>query len=223
MFEALPGKLAGLTGGIASGKSTVAVMLAEAGARIIDADRIARDVVRKESPAWQAIVAHFGKAILRSDGQIDRERLGAVVFHDAKAKEALNRIVHPRVGAQMQAEIQRLADRHPEDLLVLDVPLLIESGWHAFLPVVILVYVPETIQKARLMRRDGLSDADAEARIRAQMPIDAKRAHADYIIDNSKGREATRRQVAELYGRIMAGERPPPAARHAGRASAQKG
>ena len=104
----------------------------------------------------------------------------------------------------MQAEIRRLGARHPDDLLVLDVPLLIESGWHALVPVVILVYVPEAVQKARLMQRDGLSGADADARIRAQMPIDAKRAYADYIIDNSGGREATRRQVRAVYRRIMA-------------------
>jgi dephospho-CoA kinase len=210
MFDAIPNKLAGLTGGIASGKSTASAMLAEAGAHIVDADHIAREVVQKGTPAWRAIVAHYGPRILRPDGQIDREALGALVFHDPDAKEALNRMVHPAVGEKMQAEIQRLAARYPEDLLVLDVPLLIESGWHAFLPLVILVYVPESVQKTRLMRRDGLSSTDAEARIRAQMPIEAKRAHADYIIDNSGSREATRRQVMAVYRRIMAGE--PPAA-----------
>lgn len=208
MFDAIPNKLAGLTGGIASGKSTAAAMLAEAGARVVDADHIAREVVQKGTAGWQAIVAHFGKRILRPDGQIDREALGAIVFHDPDAKAILNRIVHPAVGEQMEAEIQRLAAFHPKDLLVLDVPLLIESGWHAFLPVVILVYVPESVQKTRLMQRDGLSRADAEARIRAQMPIEAKRALADYIIDNSGSREATRRQVMDVYRRIMGGKHP---------------
>ena len=209
MVDAPAPRTAGLTGGIASGTSTAAAMLAEAGARVVDADLIARQVVRKGTPAWRDIVGHFGRAVLDSDGQIDRASLGATVFRDSRAKEALNRIVHPRVREVMQAEIRRLSTRHPDDLLVLDVPLLIESGWHALVPVVILVYVPEAVQKARLMQRDGLDGADAEARIRAQMPIDAKRAYADYIIDNSGSREATRRQVLAVYGRIMASPEKP--------------
>lgn len=203
-------KMAGLTGGIASGKSTVAAMLADAGARIVDADRIAHQVVQQGRPAWEDIVRHFGTAILRPDGQIDRESLGAIVFKDPQAKLELNRIVHPRVFEVMQADIRQLTADHPDDLVILDVPLLIESGWHAFLPVVVLVYVPEAVQKARLMQRDGLSAADAEARIRAQMPIDAKRGYADYIIDNTGRREATRRQVLMVYNRILT-RQPPPA------------
>lgn len=202
--------LAGLTGGIASGKSTVAAMLAEAGARIVDADRIARRVVRKGQPAWHEIVAHFGEAILQDDGQIDRDALGAIIFHDAEAQKSLNRIVHPRVMASMAREVRETAAAHPDALIVMDVPLLIESGLHTTVPIVILVYVPASVQQDRLMRRDGLSAADATARMRAQMPIDDKRAHAHYIIDNTGGREATRRQVLAIYRRILSGEPPPP-------------
>lgn len=204
-FEATASIMAGLTGGIASGKSTVAAMLREAGARIIDADRIAHQVVRHGHPAWQDIVRHFGSGILRPDGEIDRQALGAVVFNDREAKQTLNAIVHPRVQALMEQEISRLAAESPETPVILDVPLLIESGWHEFLPLVILVYVPEIVQKVRLMKRDGLSDAEAMARIQAQMPIDAKRRHADVIIDNAGTIEATRRQVQAIYEQILAG------------------
>jgi len=204
--------IAGLTGGIASGKSTVAAMLAEAGARIVDADRIAHQVVLKGQPAWQDIVDHFGNGILTHDGQIDREALGSIVFNDTEAKNALNGIVHPRVFETMAQEIQSLAEAHPGDLVIMDVPLLIESGLHASLPIVILVYVPEIMQQERLMRRDGLNAADAAARIRAQMPIDAKRAHAHYIIDNTGDLDATRRQVLDIYRKILSGAPPPKAA-----------
>jgi dephospho-CoA kinase len=204
--------IAGLTGGIASGKSTVAAMLAEAGARIVDADRIAHQVVLKGQPAWQDIVDHFGSGILARDGQIDREALGSIVFNDTEAKNTLYGIVHPRVFETMAQEIQSLAEAHPGDLVIMDVPLLIESGLHASLPIVILVYVPEIMQQERLMRRDGLNAADAAARIRAQMPIDAKRAHAHYIVDNTGDLGATRRQVLDIYRKILSGAPPPKAA-----------
>ncbi len=207
-IDATPLIMAGLTGGIASGKSTVAAMLAAAGARIVDADQIARRVVRKGRPAYHDIVRRFGPAILNPEGQIDRDALGTIVFNDKDAKQALNDIVHPRVHEVMQQHIDTLAREHPEDPVILDVPLLIESGWHAFLPMVILVYVPEPVQKMRLMARDGLGASDAMARIRAQMPIDAKRAYADYIIDNTGTREATQRQVLAVYEQIRTGGGP---------------
>jgi dephospho-CoA kinase len=204
--------IAGLTGGIASGKSTVAAMLAAAGARIVDADRIARQVVQKDQPAYHDIVRHFGSSILDPEGHIDRQALGVIVFNDKNAKQALNDIVHPRVNEVMQEHIHQLAREHLQDPVILDVPLLIESGWHQFLPVVILVYVPEAVQKVRLMTRDGLTATDAMARIRAQMPIDTKRAYADYIIDNTGTLETTQRQVLKVIGQIRAGDASPAAA-----------
>lgn len=210
-FDTLGQTIAGLTGGIASGKSTVTKMMTAAGARIVDADCIAHRVVRKEKPAWRDIVRHFGTAVLDADGEINRPALGALVFSDVHARQALEGIVHPRVHETMQREIRQLAIAHPGDLIILDVPLLIESGWQTDLPVVILVYVPEKIQLARLMHRDGLNAADAAERIRAQIPIDAKRKHADYIIDNTGGREATHRQVLDIYHRLQAtGKSPAP-------------
>lgn len=194
--------VAGLTGGIASGKSTVAAMLAEAGARIIDADRIARDVVAPGREAFQAVCAHFGDTVLQPDGHLDRARLGAMVFHDSRAREDLERIVHPFVFQQMATDLKQLAATQPGAVVILDIPLLIESGWHTTLPFIVLVHVPEALQLSRLIRRDGLAAVDARARIRAQMPIEAKRAYADVIIDNSGSREATRRQVWALYRQL---------------------
>ncbi len=201
--------VAGLTGGIASGKSTVARMLAAAGARVVDADRIAREVVQPGRPAWQAIRTRFGDGIVRPDGNLDRDRLGRWVFRDPVLKRDLEQIVHPFVFRQMVAEIKRLAAAHPGTVVVLDIPLLIESGLHRVLPLTALVHVPEAVQLTRLIRRDGLAAADARARIRAQMPIDAKRAHADVIIDNTGSLESTRRQTEAFYRRLRADPPPP--------------
>jgi dephospho-CoA kinase len=201
--------VAGLTGGIASGKSTVARMLAAAGARVVDADRIAREVVQPGRPAWQAVRTRFGDGIVRPDGNLDRDRLGRWVFRDPVLKRDLEQIVHPFVFRQMAAEIKRLAAAHPGTVVVLDIPLLIESGLHRVLPLTALVHVPEAVQLTRLIRRDGLAAADARARIRAQMPIDAKRAHADVIIDNTGSLESTRRQTEAFYRRLRADPPPP--------------
>jgi len=209
--EATHLRIIGLTGGIASGKSTVAGYLAAAGARIIDADRIAREAVEPGRPAWQAVVAQFGKSILRADQSLDRTKLSAIVFQDAQAREHLNRLVHPHVFAGMQDAIKALAARQFVGCVVLDVPLLIETGMHAHLNVVLLVYLPEAIQLQRLMRRDGLDEARALARIRAQMPLDAKRRHATHIIDNSGNRQRTRAQTLAIYRRITALPPPRPA------------
>ena len=201
--------VAGLTGGIASGKSTVARMLAAAGARVVDADRIAREVVQPGRPAWQAVRTRFGDGIVRPDGNLDRDKLGRMVFRDPALKRDLEQIVHPFVFRQMAAEIKRLAAAHPGTVVVLDIPLLIESGLHRVLPLTALVHVPEAVQLTRLIRRDGLAAADARARIRAQMPIDAKRAHADVIIDNTGSLESTRRQTEAFYRRLRADPPPP--------------
>ncbi len=196
--------VAGLTGGIASGKSTVAAMLAQTGVRIIDADRIARDVVAPGREAFQAVCVHFGEAVLQPDGQLDRARLGAMVFNDPRARQDLERIVHPFVFQQISADLKQLAAAQPGAVVILDIPLLIESGWHTALPFIVLVHVPEALQLSRLIRRDGLSAADARSRIRAQMPIEAKRVYADAIIDNSGPRDATRQQVRALYRQLRA-------------------
>ena len=194
--------VAGLTGGIATGKSTVSAFLEQAGAVIVDADKIARHVVRKGQPAWQKIVDAFGSSILLPDGELDRSRLGDIIFNDPDQKRILNRIVHPEVGSETAVQLAEIEKNHPEGLVILDVPLLIESGMNAGLSEIIVVVIPESLQIERLMLRDNLSREKALARIRSQMPIDEKRKYATRLIDNSGSREDTRRQTMDVYRQL---------------------
>ncbi len=201
---------AGLTGSIATGKSTVANIFAEAGAIVIDADKIARAVVRKNQPAWQDIVDHFGREILAPDGELNREALGEIIFNDSKAKQALNQIVHPHVMRTIDERLVEIARQQPASVVIVDVPLLIEIGMHKNMPEVIVVYVPEELQLERLMRRDGLSRQAAMARIESQMPIDEKKALASIVIDNSGSLTQTRRRTLQVYDRLLASENKQP-------------
>jgi dephospho-CoA kinase len=189
----------GLTGGIASGKSTVSRFLEEAGARIVDADKIAREVVEPGSPAYADILAAFGKTILTADGQIDRKRLGQIIFNDPNKKKILDAIVHPRVFGRLNEQVAEYAVQSPGHVVIMDIPLLFETGSHEDLSEVIVVYVPENIQLARLMKRDGIGRNEAMARIRSQMAIETKRQKATIVIDNSGKIEATRRRTLEIY------------------------
>ena len=187
-------RLIGLTGGIGSGKSTVARMLAARGATVIDADLLARDVVEPGAPALAEIAAEFGPWVLQADGHLDRTALGALVFSDEQARLRLNAITHPRVGELMQ---QRVAEAlaSPAPLVVVDVPLLFEGGRQTMFEGVMLVWAPVAVQLQRLVERDGWSEAEARQRIAAQMPIDAKRALATWVVDNSGSPADTERQV----------------------------
>ena len=194
--------VAGLTGGIATGKSTVAAIFEEAGARLIDADRIARDAVRKGAPAYHDTVAHFGEAVLQGDGEIDRKRLAAVIFNDPAEQRSLERIVHPQVKQEITRRLDLMRRETPDALVIVDVPLLFESGMDRGLAAAIVAYVPEQIQLERLMARDALTQPEALARIRAQMPIEKKKSLATLVIDNSGSLERTRDQTLEVYRRL---------------------
>lgn len=189
----------GLTGGIAAGKSTVSGFLKAAGAVIIDADKIAYNVVKKGSPAWQGIVSHFSKKILLPDGGINREHLGNIIFNNPDEKEKLNSIVHPFVFQEMEKQIRLVREKSPGEVVIQDIPLLMESDMHKSFSCVIVVYIPESLQIKRLMERNNLSREDAVARIRSQMPIEEKKKLGDIIIDNSGALEKTRKQVIEVY------------------------
>ncbi|MGA6926867.1 MAG: dephospho-CoA kinase, partial [Desulfosarcina sp.] len=167
--------IAGLTGGIASGKSTVSGFLARAGALIIDADQIARKVVAPGMPAYRDILRCFDKQVRLPDGNIDRKRLGEIIFNDPDQKKRLDAIVHPRVFERIERAIARFEDHEPDAVVILDIPLLLETQVDRDLAEVIVVYVPEALQLERLMRRDGIGTAAALARIRSQMPIEEKR------------------------------------------------
>jgi len=191
--------IAGLTGGIATGKSTVSSILREAGAIIIDADTIARDAVQKNLPAWHEIVRIFGKDVLLPDGEIDRTRLSDIIFRDASKKEILNKIVHPHVIQRVAERIEKIGKEYPDSVVILDVPLLIEAGMDKGLEEVILVYTPEDIQIKRLVERDKISDEEALLKVRSQMPIEKKREFATIIIDNSGPIGATKKIALEVF------------------------
>lgn len=193
----------GLTGGIATGKSTVSGILQQAGAHIIDADKIAHAAIAKGEPAWDDIVAHFGPAVLGPNGDINRAALGSIIFNNAAEKEVLNGIVHPRVWREIDRQRVRLEESDPQGIIILDIPLLIETGWHRNMPEVILVYAPEKIQRQRLMAGNRLTRQEAMARIRSQMPIDEKKRYASMIIDNSGDLATTREKTLAVYHYLM--------------------
>lgn len=203
--------IAGLTGGIATGKSTVSGFLSDAGARIIDADKIARTVVEPGTPAYKDILSFFGSAILRPDGQIDRERLGDIIFNDPGKKVRLNAIVHPRVFERSAQMIGEIAAQAPDAVIIMDIPLLLETGMESDLAEVIVVYVPESLQLERLMKRDGIGESAAMARIRSQIPIEEKRKRATILIDNSGSRKDTQRAARAVFARLERKATRPPA------------
>ncbi|MPM62436.1 Dephospho-CoA kinase [bioreactor metagenome] len=188
----------GLTGGIASGKSTVSAILRNEGAYIIDTDRIAHDITLPHQPAWRDIVEHFGKGILLTDGTIDRRRLGQMVFNDAKKRTRLEEITHPKIKSKVIQEIEE-AKLKAYSLAVLDVPLLFEVGWRDMADEVWVVYVDEQIQLSRLIARNNLSRQDALARIAAQMSLVDKIKFADVVINNNGSIEDTQAQVIEAF------------------------
>ena len=192
----------GLTGGIASGKSTVSRILKNAGAVIIDADRIARDVVKKGLPAYREIIDSFGDKVLAPDGEIDRGVLGDIIFNDPQQKQLLNSIVHPYVSAETNLQLKHIKKNHPNTIVILDIPLLLEAQMHKDFSEIIVVYAPEHTQIERLMQRDGISKADALARIHSQMPIEEKKDLATIVIDNSGTRENTRKQTLDIFQRF---------------------
>ncbi|WP_232698937.1 dephospho-CoA kinase [Brevibacillus daliensis] len=187
----------GLTGGIATGKSTVAAMLREKGITVIDADLIAREVVEVGKPAYEGIVKHFGTGVLTAEGVLDRVKLGEIIFSDDKQRMVLNSLVHPEIRKEMKDQA-KLAEQRGEKLVFMDIPLLFESKLTYMVDRVVVVYVPETTQMVRLMERDEFDEGQAVKRLRAQMSIEEKRNLADYVIDNTSNRAETQKQVNKL-------------------------
>jgi dephospho-CoA kinase len=193
----------GLTGGLASGKSTVARHLAAKGVPVIDADQLAREVVAPGTPGLAAVVEAFGPSVLLPDGSLDRAKLASLVFTDPSLRRKLNGILHPLIGAASAARVAELTARG-EPLACYEAALLVENGLaDAFRPLVV-VAVDEDTQVARAMHRDGATDAEARARIAAQLPLAAKVAAADYVIDTSGPREETEKRVDEVLAEIRA-------------------
>ncbi|HET7826250.1 MAG TPA: dephospho-CoA kinase [Anaeromyxobacter sp.] len=177
-------RVIGLTGGIASGKTTFADALRARGVAVVDADALARAAVAPGTPAIAEIAREFGDGVLAPDGTLDRKKLGAVVFADASARRRLEAITHPAVRGAMAEETARLAAAG-HALAFYDTPLLYEVGLDRMLDSVVVVWVPRDVQRARLQARDGIGATDAEARLAAQLPIDEKAARADFVVENT--------------------------------------
>jgi dephospho-CoA kinase len=187
----------GLTGGIASGKSTMSAMLRDWNIPIIDADQVARDVVKPGKDAYQKIVETYGEQVLSPNGTINREQLGSIIFHNEKEREKLNEIVHPAVRSKMNEQKEFYINEGAR-VVVLDIPLLFESKLTHMVDETLLVYVDASTQLKRLMTRNELSEKDAEARIASQMPIDEKVTLADKVIDNNGTIQNSKNQLLRI-------------------------
>lgn len=187
----------GLTGGIASGKSTVSRMFEQAGIPVICADELAKEVVRPGSQGLAEIQRTFGSDILDEEGNLDREAMARLVFQNESKRKILESLIHPRVAEEQNKRLTALEDQG-QSVAIVDIPLLYEVGWERFVDLVIVVYIPRHIQEERLMNRDGMSAGDARSRLDAQMSIEEKKRRADRVIDNRTTVERTRRQVENL-------------------------
>lgn len=193
--------LVGLTGNVASGKSTVAQLLSEHGATIIDADVLARRAVEKGSPVHDAIVKRWGTSVLAPDGQLDRPALRRVVFSDAKELEALNDLVHPEVERLRKARVAE-AKARGDAMVICDIPLLFEKKMADRFDKIVLVDAPRPLRLERMVQERGLREAEAMKIIAAQMPADLKRARADYVIDNGGTLSDLTRKVDDLWAEL---------------------
>ncbi len=193
----------GLTGGIGSGKSTVARLFQNRGAYIIDLDVLAHKVEEPGGIAWKGIVEHFGREILNKDDRINRDVLGGIVFRDSQELEKLNSIVHPAVFDEWWRRVDDIVNNDKEAIIISDIPLLIEVGWHKAMDIVILVYTPPGIQTERIMKRNGYSDEEARDRIHSQMSVDEKIPFADFVIHNEGTPEETEAIVDRIWKELL--------------------
>jgi dephospho-CoA kinase len=195
--------LVGLTGGIATGKSTVSALLRQLGCEIIDADLLAREVVEPGQPALAQIVTEFGRDVVTAAGALDRKKLGAIVFANPERRRRLEAITHPAIRDRFQARLDELAERGFVGLVVFDAAVMIESGNYKNMDRLVVVVTDEPTQLARLHGRDGTDDAENRRKVASQMPLAEKAKLAEYVIDNSGDREATAEQVRRVFAVLM--------------------
>ena len=193
----------GLTGSIAVGKTFVCDVFRELGCHVLDADKTARDVVRKGTPGLEKIVSEFGEEILSADGELDRRKMASIVFADEKMRLLLNSIVHPLVFESQNEWLAAREAEDPDGIAIVDAALMIESGGYRRFDKLIVVWCEPDIQFERLIKRDGLSEADARKHIASQMPQDEKKGYADLLIDTSGGFETTRVQCRQVHSKLL--------------------
>ena len=191
--------IVGVTGGIASGKSTVSRMLEDSGVPAVDFDALAREIVEAGKPAFEEMVALFGEGVLLSDGRLDRKNLAGIVFADEGKRKALEHMTHPRIVQAFLDRVGEITRRDPHAIIQAVIPLLFEVNLQHLVQKVLLVYIPREMQIERLMKRDGISREAAQNILKAQLPIDEKLAHADFVIHNEGTLEETRRQVEKVW------------------------
>jgi len=196
--------LLGVTGGIASGKSTVATMLEELGAPIIDFDVLSRTVVEPGKQAYKEILSYFGEQVLLDDRTLDRKKLSEIVFRDMEKRKKLESFIHPRIGEESNNLVDQYARENPEAIIQVVIPLLIEVNMQPIFHKVLMVYIPEEEQIKRLIERDNMPREMAQNILKSQLPIEEKKGYADFVIDNSGSVEETRRQVEELMEKLKA-------------------
>ena len=194
--------LVGLTGGVATGKTTVAKMFKQCGAAVIDADQLAHDVVKPGKPAWRQIVKAFGKTVLNPDRTLNRRELGALVFGNRAKLRQLEQIIHPRVARVQQRLVRRIAKLKPHTVVIYEVPLLFEAEVDKRVDTTIVVIADRDTQIARLKKRNGFSRAEAIRRIRSQMPLAKKIQRADYVLNGTFPRSSLRKQVGQLFNSL---------------------
>ena len=199
-----PFLLVGLTGGIATGKSTVSSMFRELGCVIIDADVLAREVVEPGEPAYQDIVAEFGADVLQGDGALDRQRLGAIVFAEPARRKRLEAITHPRIRERFARRLEELTERAFVGIVIFDAAVMIESGNYRNMDRLVVVATDEGTQRERLRGRDGIGEAEAARKMASQMPVAEKAKLADHVIDNAGDRAATEAQVRRVHAALLA-------------------
>ena len=191
--------IVGLTGGIASGKTTVSKMLKEQGAYLIEADQIARELVQPHTPAWKELVRRFGKEILTENGSIHRKKLAGRIFSDPEQRRLLNRILHPRIYKEIRRRTEEIGRKDPDAIVVVDVPLLVETRGHEEMDQVIVVTSTETQQIERLKEREGTPVEEAKKILSAQVSGEGRLKVADFVIHNEGSLESTRRRTREVF------------------------
>jgi dephospho-CoA kinase len=199
-----PFLLVGLTGGIATGKSTVSAMFRALGCVIIDADVLAREVVEPGEPAYDDIVAEFGEGVLQPDRTLDRKKLGAIVFADPARRKRLEGMTHPRIRERFARRLQELTEQRFSGIVLFDAAVMIESGNHRNMDRLVVVATDEITQRARLRGRDGIGEEEAARKIASQMPVAEKAKLADHVIDNAGDRTATEVQVRRVHAALLA-------------------
>ncbi len=206
-IEAIRGKdnrlLLGITGGVASGKTTVVDMLAELGAAVIDFDILARQVVEPDQPAWKEIVSYFGEQVLQENRELDRKKLSRIVFQDKQKRKKLEGFIHPRTLEEFIKQVADITQKTPGAIIQADVPLLIELNWQYLFHKIVVVSVSPEKQIERLIKRDNISPEEAHNILSAQLPIDEKAGYADFVIDNGDSLQETKTQVEKLWQELQ--------------------